>query len=109
MKQFPTATPSQRSRPLDEALEPVRREFEESGMTEEELVQFLMGSAIEVRQELSRCYSLESSRQPRTSGIGSKRHAEHIPRSDFQPALQERRVDTAEVNLMPRIAVVEMS
>ena len=47
-KQFPTDIPSQRSRSLslDEALEPVRREFEESGMTEEELMPFLMGSAI---------------------------------------------------------------
>jgi hypothetical protein len=30
-----------RSEPLDQILEPVRREFEESRMTEEELVRFL--------------------------------------------------------------------
>jgi hypothetical protein len=46
-----SAAPSQRSKPLDETLEPVRREFEESGMTEEELVQFLMGVRDQVRQD----------------------------------------------------------
>jgi len=46
-----SATPLQRSRPLDEILEPVRREFEESGMTEEELTRFLSQVRDEVRQE----------------------------------------------------------
>jgi hypothetical protein len=35
---------------LDEILEPVRREFEESGMTDEELVQFLTEVRDEVRK-----------------------------------------------------------
>lgn len=35
------ATGPERSQSLDEILEPVRREFEASGMTEEELVKFL--------------------------------------------------------------------
>jgi hypothetical protein len=34
-----------------EMLEPVRREFEESGMSEEELTQFLTGVRDEVRRE----------------------------------------------------------
>jgi hypothetical protein len=41
----------QRSRPIDEILEPVRREFEESGMTEEELTSFLTQLRDEVRHE----------------------------------------------------------
>ena len=41
----------QRSRPIDEILAPVRREFEESGMTEEELTSFLTQLRDEVRQE----------------------------------------------------------
>jgi hypothetical protein len=41
----------QRSRPIDEVLAPVRREFEESGMTEEELTIFLTQLRDEVRQE----------------------------------------------------------
>jgi hypothetical protein len=41
----------QRSRPVDEILAPVRREFEESGMTEEELTSFLTQLRDEVRQE----------------------------------------------------------
>jgi hypothetical protein len=40
-----------RPRSLDEILEPVRREFEESEMTEEELVQFLTEVRDEVRKE----------------------------------------------------------
>ena len=45
------ASQPQRSRPIDEILEPVRREFEESGMTEEELTGFLTQVRDEVRQE----------------------------------------------------------
>jgi plasmid stability protein len=41
----------QRSKPLDEILEPVRREFEESGMTDEGLVGFLTEVRDEVRKE----------------------------------------------------------
>lgn len=41
----------ERSRPLDEILEPVRREFEASGMTEEELVRFLDEVRDEARKE----------------------------------------------------------
>lgn len=40
-----------RSKPLDEILEPVRREFEESGMTDEGLVGFLTEVRDEVRKE----------------------------------------------------------
>ena len=40
-----------RSKPLDEILEPVRREFEASGMTEEELVHFLTEIRDEARKE----------------------------------------------------------
>ncbi len=43
-----TAPVTRRSKPLDEILEPVRREFEASGMTEEELARFLT----EVRERL---------------------------------------------------------
>ncbi|MFI5453826.1 MAG: hypothetical protein ACHRXM_00075 [Isosphaerales bacterium] len=46
-----SATLPQRSRPLDEILEPVRCEFEESGMTEEELTRFLSQVRDEVRRE----------------------------------------------------------
>ena len=46
------ATPSpQRSNPLDEILEPVRREFDESGMSEEELVDFLTEVRDQARKE----------------------------------------------------------
>jgi plasmid stability protein len=45
------ATVPERSKPVDEILEPVRREFEESGMTEEELVRFLTEVRDEVRKE----------------------------------------------------------
>jgi hypothetical protein len=45
------ATQPQRSRPIDEILEPVRREFAESGMTEEELTSFLTQIRDEVRQD----------------------------------------------------------
>jgi len=46
-----TATVPGCSKPLDQLLEPVRREFEESGMTEEELVRFLTEVREEVRKE----------------------------------------------------------
>jgi hypothetical protein len=39
------------SSPAAEVLEPLRREFEESGMSEEELAQFLTGIRDEVRRE----------------------------------------------------------
>ncbi len=45
------AIPLQSPRPIDEILAPVRREFEESGMTEEELTSFLTQVRDEVRQE----------------------------------------------------------
>jgi hypothetical protein len=48
----PAATGLGRSKPLDEILEPVRREFEASGMTQEELVQFLTEVRDEVRGEI---------------------------------------------------------
>ena len=47
-----TAPEPRRSKPLDEVLEPVRREFEESGMTEDELVRFLTEVRDEIREEL---------------------------------------------------------
>jgi hypothetical protein len=43
--------PQRGSGPAAEALEPLRREFEESGMSEEELTQFLTGVRDEVRRE----------------------------------------------------------
>jgi hypothetical protein len=46
-----SATLPQRSRSIDEILEPVRCEFEESGMTEEDLTRFLSEVRDEVRQE----------------------------------------------------------
>ncbi len=46
-----SAAVPQRSRPIDEFLAPVRREFEESGMTEEELTSFLTQLRDEVREE----------------------------------------------------------
>jgi len=39
------------SRPMEEALAPLRREFEESGMSEEELAGFLTEVRDEVRRE----------------------------------------------------------
>jgi hypothetical protein len=56
-KRFPatgethTAPVSRRSKSLDEILDSVRREFEESGMTEDELVRFLTEVRDEVRKE----------------------------------------------------------
>jgi hypothetical protein len=43
--------PRRHSKPLEKILEPVRREFEESGMTEEDLVGFLTEVRDEVRKE----------------------------------------------------------
>jgi hypothetical protein len=47
----PTAPVPRRSEPLDQILEPVRREFEDSEMSEAELTQFLREVRDEVRQE----------------------------------------------------------
>jgi hypothetical protein len=46
-----TVSVPRRSKSLDEILEPVRREFEESGMTDEGLVGFLTEVRDEVRKE----------------------------------------------------------
>jgi hypothetical protein len=46
-----TAPVPRHAKPLEEILEPVRREFEASGMTEEELTRFLTEVRDEVRQE----------------------------------------------------------
>jgi hypothetical protein len=46
------APPPRPSKTLDEVLEPVHREFKESGMAEDELVRFLTEVRDEVRQKL---------------------------------------------------------